>query len=86
MAMAATLTLPARTKSSSRFASQRPARSPAPGSIAPTLVPSREGFFTSYQREGRFVTYYGDNHPKYAGNVVRAMASAPRNWLNSTPG
>jgi hypothetical protein len=22
------------------------------------------------------VTYYGDNHPKYAGNVVKAMASA----------
>ena len=25
---------------------------------------------------GRFVTYYGDNHPRYAGNVVKAMASA----------
>ena len=41
-----------------------------------TLVPAAEGFFTSYQRDGRYVTYYGDNHPKYAGNVVRAMASA----------
>ena len=40
------------------------------------LEPAREGFFTSYSRDGRFVTYYGDNHPKYAGNVVRAMASA----------
>ena len=44
------------------------------GSI--TLVPASEGFFTSYSRDGRYVTYYGDNHPKYAGNVVRAMASA----------
>jgi NAD(P)H-flavin reductase len=25
---------------------------------------------------GRFATYYGDNHPRYAGNVVKAMASA----------
>ncbi len=40
------------------------------------LVPSHEGFFTSHERDGRFVTYYGDNHPKYAGNVVKAMASA----------
>jgi len=40
------------------------------------LVPSPEGFFTSHERDGRFVTYYGDNHPKYAGNVVKAMASA----------
>ena len=43
---------------------------------AVTLVPASEGFFTSYSRDGRYVTYYGDNHPKYAGNVVKAMASA----------
>jgi NADPH-dependent glutamate synthase beta subunit-like oxidoreductase/NAD(P)H-flavin reductase len=35
-----------------------------------------EGFFTSYNKAGRFITYYGDNHPLYAGNVVKAMASA----------
>jgi NADPH-dependent glutamate synthase beta subunit-like oxidoreductase/NAD(P)H-flavin reductase len=37
------------------------------------------GFFTSYQhpsRREKHVTFYGDNHPKYAGNVVKAMASA----------
>jgi NADPH-dependent glutamate synthase beta subunit-like oxidoreductase/NAD(P)H-flavin reductase len=34
------------------------------------------GFFTSYSRGGRFITYYGDNHPVYAGSVVKAMASA----------
>ncbi|MFL6245981.1 MAG: FAD-dependent oxidoreductase [Thermoanaerobaculia bacterium] len=37
------------------------------------------GFFTSYQhpsRREKLVTFYGDNHPKYAGNVVKAMASA----------
>ncbi|MFO1419077.1 MAG: FAD-dependent oxidoreductase [Methylotetracoccus sp.] len=32
--------------------------------------------FTSYQRGGRYITFYGDNHPVYAGNVVKAMASA----------
>jgi NADPH-dependent glutamate synthase beta subunit-like oxidoreductase/NAD(P)H-flavin reductase len=34
------------------------------------------GFFTSYEKDGRFISYYGDNHPVYAGNVVKAMASA----------
>ncbi len=32
--------------------------------------------FTSYSKEGKYITFYGDNHPVYAGNVVRAMASA----------
>jgi len=40
------------------------------------LQADADGFFTSYDRDGRFVTYYGDNHPRYAGNVVKAMASA----------
>nr|MDQ3805301.1 FAD-dependent oxidoreductase [Acidobacteriota bacterium] len=43
------------------------------------LVPAAKGeraFFTSYEKEGRYITYYGDNHPVYAGNVVKAMASA----------
>ncbi|HEY0157385.1 MAG TPA: FAD-dependent oxidoreductase [Thermoanaerobaculia bacterium] len=37
------------------------------------------GFFTSYQhasRREKVISFYGDNHPKYAGNVVKAMASA----------
>ncbi len=34
------------------------------------------GFFTSYEKQGRYVTFFGDNHPHYAGNVVKAMASA----------
>src|SRR6185312_12860536 len=38
--------------------------------------PSREAFFLSYENLGRFVSFYGDNHPDYAGNVVKAMASA----------
>lgn len=34
------------------------------------------GFFTSYELNGKYISYYGDNHPKYAGNVVKALASA----------
>ena len=32
--------------------------------------------FTSYEKNGRTVSFYGDNHPVYAGNVVKAMTSA----------
>ncbi|MEE8494913.1 MAG: FAD-dependent oxidoreductase, partial [Xanthomonadales bacterium] len=32
--------------------------------------------FTSYHSNGKFISFYGDNHPVYAGNVVKAMASA----------
>jgi NADPH-dependent glutamate synthase beta subunit-like oxidoreductase/NAD(P)H-flavin reductase len=38
------------------------------------------GFFTSYEQNGKFISYYGDNHPKYAGNVVKAMASAKHGY------
>jgi NADPH-dependent glutamate synthase beta subunit-like oxidoreductase/NAD(P)H-flavin reductase len=34
------------------------------------------GFFTSYEKSGHFITFYGDAHPVFAGNVVKAMASA----------
>ncbi|MCC7540789.1 MAG: FAD-dependent oxidoreductase, partial [Deltaproteobacteria bacterium] len=35
------------------------------------------GFFTSYIDDaGHTVSFYGDNHPRYAGSVVKAMASA----------
>jgi NADPH-dependent glutamate synthase beta subunit-like oxidoreductase/NAD(P)H-flavin reductase len=50
---------------------------------APELIeidPARDnGFFTSYQHPSskeKLITFYGDNHPRYAGNVVKAMASA----------
>jgi NADPH-dependent glutamate synthase beta subunit-like oxidoreductase/NAD(P)H-flavin reductase len=42
------------------------------------------GFFTSYEHEGRFISYYGDNHPQYAGNVVKAMASAKHGYSKVT--
>lgn len=44
------------------------------------VVPSKQGFFTSYEHEGKFISYYGDNHPRYAGNVVKAMASAKHGY------
>src|SRR5687768_9159712 len=37
---------------------------------------SEPGFFTSYNSNGRLISYYGDNHPRYSGSVVKAMASA----------
>ncbi len=54
----------------------QPHRTVADGRGGFRLEPDPDGFFTSYDRGGRFVTYYGDNHPRYAGNVVKAMASA----------
>lgn len=43
------------------------------------LVPGldlSESFFTSYDKAGKRISFYGDNHPYYAGSVVKAMASA----------
>jgi len=45
-----------------------------------TLVPCQPldpgGIFTGVDHAGKFMTYFGDNHPRYNGNVVKAMASA----------
>ncbi|MBI2394652.1 MAG: FAD-dependent oxidoreductase [Deltaproteobacteria bacterium] len=38
--------------------------------------PDEMGFFTSYCDGTHAVTFYGDNLPRYAGSVVKAMASA----------
>ncbi len=35
---------------------------------------------TSYQKDGKYISFYGDNHPVYAGNVVKAMASAKNGY------
>ncbi|MFO0914993.1 MAG: FAD-dependent oxidoreductase [Pirellulales bacterium] len=44
--------------------------------LQPAEPADRHAFFLSANHDGRFVTFYGDNHPNYAGNVVKAMASA----------
>ena len=47
------------------------------GNLQPVeAAKGEQGFFTSYENDGKFISYYGDNHPQYAGNVVKAMASA----------
>jgi NADPH-dependent glutamate synthase beta subunit-like oxidoreductase/NAD(P)H-flavin reductase len=55
------------------------------GNNLPELVPmddtpipkiGRPAPMTSYHKNGKFISFYGDNHPVYAGNVVKAMASA----------
>ncbi len=43
------------------------------------LVPKDDGakaFFTGTDYAGKFLSFFGDNHPAYAGSVVKAMASA----------
>jgi NADPH-dependent glutamate synthase beta subunit-like oxidoreductase/NAD(P)H-flavin reductase len=63
------------------FAANRVVRN-ADGEFALESAGKGTGFFTSYNKGGRFITYYGDNHPKYAGNVVKAMASARDGYVH----
>ncbi|MGH9365742.1 MAG: pyridine nucleotide-disulfide oxidoreductase, partial [Thermoanaerobaculia bacterium] len=48
--------------------------------LAPAPADDESAFFTGYSRGGRFVTFFGDNHPAFNGNVVKAMASARRGY------
>jgi NADPH-dependent glutamate synthase beta subunit-like oxidoreductase/NAD(P)H-flavin reductase len=48
--------------------------------LTPEAKATDEAFFTSYVNGGRTVSFYGDNHPYYAGSVVKAMASAKRGF------
>ena len=64
------------SSSTARRASSRATGSRIAAGATSRSSPMPNGFFTSYARDGRFVSYYGDNHPRYAGNVVKAMASA----------
>ena len=59
------------------------------GKAAPELVEIKEwdtvstktpSVFTSYQQSDKFISFFGDNHPIYAGNVVKAMASAKKGY------
>jgi len=57
------------------FRSHRAVRDDATGKVR--VEPDPKGFFTSYVGpQGQLVSCYGDNHPVYAGSVVKAMASA----------
>ena len=44
--------------------------------LEPAPADDEGAFFTGFSRGGKFVTFFGDNHPAYNGNVVKAMASA----------
>ncbi len=44
--------------------------------LVPAPAEDEGAFFTGFSRGGKFVTFFGDNHPAYNGNVVKAMASA----------
>ncbi|HEV8269191.1 MAG TPA: pyridine nucleotide-disulfide oxidoreductase, partial [Thermoanaerobaculia bacterium] len=51
---------------------------PVDGHVERRLVPRPDGvdaFFTGTEIDGKYITYFGDNHPFYAGSVVKAMAS-----------
>ncbi len=39
------------------------------------------GPFTSYDRDGRRVTFLGDTHPVFNGSVVKAIASSRRSYM-----
>ncbi len=88
-----TLTLPARsmfiaagTSPNTIYERERPGtfRIDARGRFFETFdetgAPAADGFMTSYGAGGHRVSFYGDNHPAYAGNVVKAMASAKHGY------
>jgi NADPH-dependent glutamate synthase beta subunit-like oxidoreductase/NAD(P)H-flavin reductase len=62
------------------FRGHRAVRQPDGSFVLEPATGETPGFFTSYARDGRFITYYGDNHPVYAGSVVKAMASAKHGY------
>src|SRR5207244_12881142 len=48
--------------------------------LFPSTATDETAFFTGYAREGKFITFFGDNHPAFNGNVVKAMASARKGY------
>jgi NAD(P)H-flavin reductase len=63
------------------FQPHRAARG-ADGSIRlePAPADAEDAFFTGFARDGKLVTFFGDNHPAFNGNVVKAMASAKKGY------
>ena len=48
--------------------------------LEPAAADDEGAFFTGYARDGKFITFFGDNHPAFNGNVVKAMASAKKGY------
>ena len=51
-----------------------------PVSPPPLAKPRRQAFITDIRKDGRAISFFGDLHPSYAGNVVGAMASAKNGY------
>ncbi len=58
------------------FAMHRAVEKPDGGLRLERVEKGGIGFLTSYEKDGRLVSFFGDAHPVFAGNVVKAMASA----------
>ena len=52
----------------------------APATAERSAKPAAARVLTSLREDGRAVSFFGDLHPSFAGNVVKAMASAKRGW------
>jgi NADPH-dependent glutamate synthase beta subunit-like oxidoreductase/NAD(P)H-flavin reductase len=52
--------------------------------LEPSSATDETAFFTGYARNGKLITFFGDNHPAFNGNVVKAMASAKKGYLPIT--
>ena len=50
----------------------------APATPELLAKPGRTDILAARRADGRAVSFYGDTHPSFAGNVVKAMASAKR--------
>jgi NADPH-dependent glutamate synthase beta subunit-like oxidoreductase/NAD(P)H-flavin reductase len=49
-------------------------------SLEPAPADAEDAFFTGFQKGGKLVSFFGDNHPAFNGNVVKAMASARKGY------
>ena len=58
------------------FQAHRATRDASGKLVVEPVEDASQGFFTSYDDGEHTVSFYGDNHPHYAGSVVKAMASA----------
>jgi NADPH-dependent glutamate synthase beta subunit-like oxidoreductase/NAD(P)H-flavin reductase len=52
--------------------------------LVPAAATDETAFFTGYIRDGRLISFFGDNHPAFNGNVVKAMASAQKGYVPIT--
>ena len=50
--------------------------------------PAQVSVLMSIRKDGRGISFFGDLHPSFAGNVVKAMASAKQGYpvVSRTPG